>query len=162
MGRLCAVLAKVQQSRVRAQIKAAAKWEPQQIIMKGASASQWEGRGFARRRRELFLILFTLGAAGCQPLQLERALRDDPHTTARASAAARQQRELAMNNEWHDRRYSDLVAALGKPRLVLNIPGGGNPPGFIVVYGSDPHSGCIDAFALMDGGDPTIRIYHCR
>ena len=130
--------------------------------MKGASPSQWEDRGFASRRRMLFMLVFTLGAAGCQPLQLEHAQRDDAYTTALGSAAARQRRELAMNHEWHDRRYSELVAALGKPRLILNIPGGGNPPGFIVVYGSDPQSGCIDAFALMDGRDPTIRIYHCR
>ena len=67
-----------------------------------------------------------------------------------------------MNGQWQDRRYSELVATRGEPLLVLNIPGGGSPPGFAVVYGLDPLTGCIDSFALVHGRDPTIRIYHCR
>lgn len=67
-----------------------------------------------------------------------------------------------MNQQWQSRRLSDLKAALGTPRMLLNIPGGGNPPGFVAVYGRDAATGCIDAFALLPGTDPVIRVYHCR
>ena len=67
-----------------------------------------------------------------------------------------------MNRNWQNRRFSELKAALGQPRLIMSIPGGGNPPGFVAVYGTDPVSGCLDAFAFVYDGDPVIRIYHCR
>ena len=67
-----------------------------------------------------------------------------------------------MNGQWQHRHFSELVATLREPLLVLNIPGGGNPPGFAVVYGRDALTGCIDAFALVYGRDPTIRMYYCR
>jgi len=43
-------------------------------------------------------------------------------------------------------------------------PGGGNPPGFVVVYGLDDRSGCIDAFAINAAvtREPTVRIYADR
>ena len=67
-----------------------------------------------------------------------------------------------MNEQWQNHRYSELVAALGTPTMVMNIPGGGNPPGFAVVFGRDPATGCIDAFAMMYGTDPIVRTYYCR
>lgn len=67
-----------------------------------------------------------------------------------------------MNRDWHNRRFSELKATLGQPLLLLEIPGGGNPPGFVAVYRSQPESGCIDAFAFVYGDDPVFRIYHCR
>ncbi|MBC5764018.1 hypothetical protein [Ramlibacter albus] len=79
-----------------------------------------------------------------------------------SSPMARQARETAMNSVWQNHTLSELVAAKGRPVLVMQIPGGGNPPGFVVVYGIDPDTGCIDAFAVSHDGDPRVRIYHCR
>jgi len=67
-----------------------------------------------------------------------------------------------MNQYWQNRRYSELVATLGQPRMLLNIPGGGNPPGFVALYGRDAASGCIDAFAMVYGSNPLVRVYYCR
>ena len=67
-----------------------------------------------------------------------------------------------MNRYWQNRRYSELVATLGQPRMLLNIPGGGNPPGFVAVYGTDPVTRCVDAFAMVYGSDPLVRVYYCR
>jgi hypothetical protein len=67
-----------------------------------------------------------------------------------------------MNGRWQNRRFSEMQAALGRPLLLMRIPGGGNPPGFVAVYGQDPVSGCIDAFAFVYAADPVIRVYHCR
>jgi hypothetical protein len=75
---------------------------------------------------------------------------------------ARQARESAMNSVWQNQTLSELVAAKGPPKMVLHIPGGGNPPGFVVVFGTDPSTGCVDAFALTYDTDPRVRIYHCR
>jgi hypothetical protein len=89
----------------------------------------------------------------------------EPDTTVRLAAAglvARFAREAAMNEEWQNHALSELVAAKGRPVLVLQIPGGGNPPGFVVVFGIDPDTGCIDAFAVSHDTDPLVRIYHCR
>lgn len=129
--------------------------------MKGAPASRWKRRGFSSRWRKPFLFLLALVAAGCQQLQFER-VHDDAYATAPGSETPRRRRELAMNGQWQNRRFSELVAALGEPLMLLNIPGGGNPPGFAAVYGRDPLTGCLDAFALVYGRDPTIRLYHCR
>jgi hypothetical protein len=100
--------------------------------------------------------VLALAAAGCQ---FPWALDDGDHS---ASKAPRLQRESAMNTRWQNRPLSELIAALGEPPLIMSIPGGGNPPGFVVVYGLDRLSGCIDAFALVYGSDPTVRVYHCR
>ena len=71
-------------------------------------------------------------------------------------------REKVMNERWQDRSYVELVHTLGQPKRVMKIPGGGNPPSFAVVYGWDPVTGCIDAFAISEGPDPVVRVYHCR
>jgi hypothetical protein len=71
-------------------------------------------------------------------------------------------RERAMNERWRMRHYSDLLQTLGTPKRVMAIPGGGNPPSFAVVYGLDPATGCIDAFAVTSGENPVVRDYHCR
>lgn len=106
-------------------------------------------------------LAITLAAAGCAGL--EGAARPGQPDVAR-SAAARYQRELDMNRQWQNRPLRDLVANAGKPQLTMNIPGGGNPPGFVVVYGLDDRSGCIDAFAINAAvtREPTVRIYYCR
>ena len=85
-----------------------------------------------------------------------------PGQFAPAWLMARNVREAVMNGEWQNHTLSDLVAAKGQPKMVLQIPGGGNPPGFIVVYGVDPDTGCIDAFAVTHETAPRVRIYHCR
>ena len=117
-----------------------------------------------RRWRNSFVLMLTLMMAGCQHLELlaEPELYDGPTAGAAGSDSPRLRRELDMNGQWQNRRLSELVAALGEPQLIMNIPGGGNPPGFVVVYWLDPPTGCIDAFALLYGRDPPIRIYHCR
>lgn len=78
------------------------------------------------------------------------------------SVAARQAREYAMNSVWQNQTLAELIAAKGRPTMVLHIPGGGNPPGFVVLYGVDRTTGCVDAFALTQETDPRVRIYHCR
>lgn len=70
-------------------------------------------------------------------------------------------RELALNSEWRNRLFSELVAERGQPMLLLDVPDG-VPPGLVAVYGVDPSTGCVDTFSLLDGPDPTIRSYHCR
>jgi hypothetical protein len=117
-----------------------------------APATQCDRTGISRRRGQALAFVFALAAGGCQ-------FADDP---AWGSKAPQLQRESVMNIRWQNRPLSELVSALGEPVLFLAIPGGGNPPGFVVVYGVDPASGCIDAFALVYGEDPMIRVYHCR
>jgi hypothetical protein len=114
-----------------------------------------------RALRHAAALALALAAAGCA--ELEGATRTDG-TDARQGTAARFQRELDMNRRWQNRPLSDLVATSGKPQLTMNIPGGGNPPGFVVVYGLDDRSGCIDAFAINAAvtREPTVRIYYCR
>lgn len=70
--------------------------------------------------------------------------------------------EAAMNQQWKNRPLSQLVTEMGHPKLLLTIPGGGNPPGFAAIYGRDPATGCLDAFALVYARDPIIRSYYCR
>ena len=95
--------------------------------------------------------------------QLEQAVHDapacDPHC---GDLSSRLGREAAMNRRWQNHRFSELKSVLGPPRLVMTIPAGGNPPGFAAVYGQDPVTGCIDAFAFVHDTDPLIRVYHCR
>lgn len=78
------------------------------------------------------------------------------------SIQSSQNREIAMNQRWQNLPMSQLIAALGMPWLLLNIPGGGNPQGFVAVYARDPATGCLDTFALVYGADPAIRSYYCR
>lgn len=117
----------------------------------------------ARARRPLgracaaALVLSAAGCAGLSPVANER-----PRAAGAAGAGMREHREVEMNRRWQDQPLAQLVAALGQPMLTLNIPGGGNPPGFVVVYGEDDSSGCIDAFAVNSGGEPRIRMYYCR
>lgn len=98
--------------------------------------------------------------AGCQQWQFGRAPHasrpEDPNESRRVL------REAAMNSEWQNRHLSHLLHERGAPVMIMNIPGGGNPPGFVAVYGVDRATGCIDAFAFLPAPDPVIRIYHCR
>jgi hypothetical protein len=98
------------------------------------------------------------GLAGCASLPHEHPQRQLDF----GSPADRDARERALNGQWQNRRLDELVAALGPPALVMSIPGGGNPPGFVVVYGADQRTGCIDAFAITHEPDARVRIYHCR
>jgi hypothetical protein len=99
-------------------------------------------------------------ASGCAQVPAK-----PPPTDLRArfdSMQSQDGRERTMNQYWQNRRYSELVATLGQPRMLLNIPGGGNPPGFVAVYPRDSTTGCIDAFAMVYGSDPLVRGYYCR
>jgi hypothetical protein len=80
----------------------------------------------------------------------------------RTNSLSRNLREREMNLRWQDHRMSELRASLGAPVAMLDIPGGGNPPGFVLVYPRDAATGCLDAFALVYGRDPVIRTYQCR
>lgn len=102
-----------------------------------------------------WLLALALLGTGCQELPRERAREV-------GDGADRNLRELQMNERWQWRPMSELVATLGEPVLVMNIPGGGNPPGFAVVFHQDRASGCIDAFAMMPARDPVVRNYYCR
>lgn len=94
--------------------------------------------------------------AGCA---VEPVAREDAPAAANASRAAR---EAEMNREWSNRTLADLLLAKGHPWRLYDIPGGGNPPGFVVVYPRDPATGCIDAFAVMYGPQTLVRTYQCR
>ncbi len=67
-----------------------------------------------------------------------------------------------MNAQWVQRRLSELQRSLGRRPLILEIPGGGQPPGLVAVFGRDGPSGCLDAFVISYGRDPEIRSYTCR
>lgn len=97
-------------------------------------------------------IAGALVLAGCQA----------PGFVEPAPQLTRAAREAELNLQWREHRYSELLAARGRPLWMLEIPGGGNPPGFVVVYPKDSASGCVDAFALLYGPDPVIRLYQCR
>jgi hypothetical protein len=112
-----------------------------------------KGARFARWRTGAACLL-ALASAGCQ--NLDAGWPDTVNKPSRSS------REVAMNLQWQNHRLSELVSAMGEPRMILRIPGGGNPPGFAVIYGTDPVTGCIDAFAMYYGFDPTVRQYLCR
>ena len=114
-------------------------------------------RSFGKATASCVAALLLLSA--CQQFAIDAS--EHPRFGA-SNLAARQGREDAMNTQWQNQHLSQLVAARGQPMLVMNIPGGGMPPSFVVVYGMDPGTGCIDAFAVSHDRDPRIRIYHCR
>jgi len=122
------------------------------MICKPWRCSRWFGAA---------VLLIALAASGCRQMMLEASLQDAPPEGSRGSSS-RTGREALMNGQWQNRHFSELIAAKGEPLLIMHIPGGGNPPGFAAVYGVDPVTGCLDAFALLYGADPTIRVYHCR
>lgn len=107
-------------------------------------------------------LALVLGLSACAEGQVRRVSRQPHPTFGGASTIARTDRERQMNRDWQNKSLTELMAAYGRPKMVMNIPGGGMPPSFAVVYGPDPDSGCIDAFAVSSAGDPVIRIYHCR
>lgn len=107
-------------------------------------------------------LALVLGLGACAGGDTLRTPRQPLSSLEPAVAAARQEREAEMNRQWQNKPVADLLVAYGRPRLVMKIPGGGNPPAYAVVYGLDPASGCIDAFAIHSTGDPVIRIYYCR
>lgn len=76
--------------------------------------------------------------------------------------AGRSAREQQLNADWQDHTMRELVDTFGPPRLMLDIPGGGSPPGFVLVYARDAGSGCIDAFMVASGEVLRVRGYQCR
>jgi hypothetical protein len=122
------------------------------------SAARHVWTGAARAASMLALVLVV---TACAQHEVHRIPRQHP-TFSTATPVARSQRETEMNREWQNKPLAELIAARGRPPMIMNIPGGGMPPSFAVVYGSDPGSGCIDAFAISSIGEPVVRIYHCR
>jgi hypothetical protein len=113
-------------------------------------------------RQTALILALAFAATGCQHL-LEDTKLDNPRCNIGCDvASSRPGREVAMNRIWQNRRLSELRAKLGPPLMIMGIPGGGNPPGFVAVYATDPVTGCIDAFAFTHSSDPVIRVYHCR
>ena len=100
--------------------------------------------------------------AGCGQMSAQQHPREPQGTGDYGARQLRLEREAVMNERWNNRRMSELVAAMGEPERLLSIPGGGSPPSFAAVFGRDPATGCIDAFALVYGSEPTVRAYHCR
>jgi hypothetical protein len=82
-----------------------------------------------------------------------------PPAPPRSSRAAR---EAEMNAHWQNHPVAEVLQALGPPRLLLDIPGGGNPPGLVLVYPRDTDTGCVDTFAVMYGTPVRVRLYQCR
>lgn len=130
--------------------------------MNGGATIARECDSAAMRRRALALVLALMGA-GCQHGPLEQLVHDSPACSGECGdSSSRLGREVGMNRRWQNHRLSELISVLGQPRLIMNIPAGGSPPGFAAVYGQDPITGCIDAFAFIYDSDPVIRVYHCR
>ena len=115
-----------------------------------------------RAVRSILLLACLALVCGCAEILREARTTEQQTAIDRDGAWLRHGREAAMNQRWQNHYYSELVAELGTPARLMSIPGGGNPPGFVAVFEKDRASGCIDAFALMYGADPIIRIYHCR
>jgi hypothetical protein len=107
-------------------------------------------------------LAMVLGLSACAGDEFRRIPRQTHPTSSAASSAIRQNREAEMNRQWQNKPLSELLGTYGRPRMVMNIPGGGMPPSYAVVYGPDATSGCIDAFAVSSHGDPVVRLYHCR
>ena len=128
-------------------------------------AGSLQARRHVRALRHMPAIALVLMAAACADLERLVTATDARETQpAPFTGGSRQQREAEMNRQWQNRPLADLLATAGEPELTMNIPGGGNPPGFVVVYGLHSRSGCIDAFAVSTGTvrEPTVRVYHCR
>lgn len=77
-------------------------------------------------------------------------------------SAGRAQRERQLNEDWQNHTLRELVDRWGPPWRMLEIPGGGNPPGFIMVYPRDEGTGCLDTFSIMYGPVTRVRGYQCR
>jgi hypothetical protein len=71
-------------------------------------------------------------------------------------------RERQINAAWQNHTMRELVDDWGAPRQMLDIPGGGNPPGMVLVYRRDAVTGCLDTFAVMYGDVMRVRSYQCR
>src|SRR4051812_20745779 len=121
-------------------------------------SAQLAFRRVAARTGSLLVLALLVGA--CADGEVTRIPREHANLGI-GDPAARRQREADMNREWQNRPLADLIRVLGRPRMVMNIPGGGMPPGYAVVYGPDPDTGCIDAFAIAERGNPVVRAYHC-
>lgn len=94
-------------------------------------------------------------AGGCA-IDPRWAIAPDPPRASRAV------RERDINGTWQNHTLRELIDEWGPPRLLLDIPGGGNPPGFVLVYPRDAATGCIDTFAVAYGPVTRVRIYQCR
>ncbi|GAB3647590.1 hypothetical protein [Ramlibacter alkalitolerans] len=94
-------------------------------------------------------------ALGCT-MQPRRADAPPPLNASRAA------REAQINAQWQNHPVRELIARWGPPRQVLDIPGGGNPPGFLLLYPRDAGTGCVDTFSVLYGAVARVRSYHCR
>ena len=104
-----------------------------------------------------------IAAAGAAAL-LAGACSIDPRAPGppEPQRAGRVARETQMNLQWQNHTLAELLRGMGEPRLLLDIPGGGNPPGFVLVYPRDVATGCIDTFAVTYGREMLVRVYQCR
>ena len=108
-----------------------------------------------RRARMASAGALALLAVGCS---IDPKGADAPEPP-RASRAVREQQ---INQQWQNHTLRELVDRWGPPRQLLDIPGGGNPPGSVIVYPRDPATGCVDSFALTHGEVTRVRSYSCR
>ena len=76
--------------------------------------------------------------------------------------ASRMAREAQMTQVWQDQTLQQVLQARGRPQVLLDIPGGGNPPGFVLVYPRDAATGCLDTFTMAFGAQARVRSYQCR
>lgn len=112
-------------------------------------------KAWAAARLALLGATWMVAAGGCSVAPPA----PDVELSARSGRAAR---EADMNAQWQHRNFRQLVEAKGPPRRLLDIPGGGNPPGLVAVYDRDPATGCLDTFALAWGTEILVRMYQCR
>lgn len=132
-----------------------------------ASADSWAVEPLPRvgshRRHWTTVVLaataVVLAVQGCAGL--EQLVTDEQRLESEI-ARGRAQREGTMNLKWQSRSLGEIVGEYGPPRRILDIPGGGNPPGFVLVYGRDDDTGCLDTFAMVYGREPLVKMYQCR
>jgi hypothetical protein len=114
--------------------------------------SAWWQRGAGRAAA----AALALSVGGCA---VRAPQRPDPGRVAPSGRAAR---ESEQNLRWSNHGYTELLGTLGLPQLLLEIPAGGNPPGFIAVYPRDAASGCLDTYVMVYGPSILVRGYQCR
>jgi hypothetical protein len=106
---------------------------------------------------------YCIAAAGALALLASACSVDPPSPPGPEPAtASRAMREAEMNSAWQNHSVAELLHARGPARVLFDIPGGGSPAGYVLVYPRDAATGCLDAYAVMAGSEDRVRIYYCR
>lgn len=122
-------------------------------------------RGPVASLRLLSVLVGTAAAAGCAALaghgeQTGTAAHPVPHLGQQA------RREAVLGARWRGQSHAALIQSLGRPRMVMTIPGQRPLPTLALVYGvQDEAAACVDAFTIVkeeDTGQWWVADYFCR